>query len=184
MIRIQPSAWFLTAALLLILPLEWFCAAILAAAVHELGHLAAIYALGEYVENISIGGFEARIHTRPLNNRAELLCAVSGPAASICLIVLCRFLPKVAFCGLAQGLFNLIPLYPMDGGRMLRCCLRRCFRQRADSVFRTMQYLILCSLLLIMLLWTVHEKAGILPVLVCVSILLRLLPSKTPCKTT
>ena len=42
MIRIQPSAFILMAALMLLLPIDWLLAALLAAAVHELGHLAGL----------------------------------------------------------------------------------------------------------------------------------------------
>ena len=183
MIQLEPSACFLMAAWFLMLPLDWLLAALLAAAVHELGHLAAVYALGERVEFLSIGGFGARIHTGPLENRAEFLCAAAGPAASLFLLCLCRFFPKTALCGLVQGMFNLIPVYPMDGGRMLLCILRRLCPRRADVIFRAIQYLILCVLLLLSLLWMVRRQDGFLPILVCVTVLFRLLLSKIPCKS-
>ena len=183
MIHIQPSAFILMAALILLLPPDWLLAALLAAAVHELGHLAAIYIFGGHLESISIGGVGARIHTGPLENRTEFFCAAAGPAASLLLLCLCRYFPKIALCGLAQGMFNLIPVHPMDGGRMLLCVLRRLCPRRAESIFHIVQCLILGGLLTLSLILAVRGKDGFLPVLVCSTVLSRLLLSKIPCKS-
>lgn len=183
MIRVQPSACILMAALLLLLPLDWLIAALLAAAVHELGHLAVIHAYGSRPEFLSIGFFGAQIHTGPLDNRAEFFCAAAGPAASLCLLSLCRFFPKLALCGAVQGMFNLIPVHPMDGGRMLYCALRRFCPRRADGILQIVQWLILCIFLVLSLIMATGRKEGFLPVFVCVMVLSRLAISKIPCKS-
>lgn len=183
MICVQPSACFLMAALILLLPLDWLIAALLAAAVHELGHLAVIYAFGSCPELISIGGFGARIHTGPLDNRKEFFCAAAGPTASLFLLSLCRYFPKLAFCGMAQGMFNLVPVHPMDGGRMLHCVLRGLFPQQAERIFLVLQSLVLCGIVCLALMLTIHGIAGFLPALTCITVLSRLILSKIPCKS-
>ena len=183
MIRVQPSACILMAALLLLLPLDWLIAALLAAAVHELGHLAVIYAFGSRPEFLSVGGFGAQIHTGPLDNRAEFFCAAAGPAASLFLLSLCRFFPKLALCGAVQGMFNLIPVHPMDGGRMLRCFLRRLCPRRAEGIFRIVHCLVICGLLALSLIAAICRRDGFFLALVCIMALSRLLHSKIPCKS-
>ena len=183
MIRVQPSACILMAALLLLLPLDWLIAALLAAAVHELGHLAAIRAYGSRPEFLSVGGFGAQIHTGPLDNRAEFFCAAAGPAASLCLLSLCRFFPKLALCGAVQGMFNLIPVHPMDGGRILCCFLRRLCPRRAEGIFRIVHCLVICGLLALSLIAAICRRDGFFLALVCIMALSRLLHSKIPCKS-
>lgn len=183
MIRVQPSACILMAALLLMLPLDWLIAALLAAAVHELGHLAVIYAFGSRPEFLSVGGFGAQIHTGPLDNRAEFFCAAAGPAASLFLLSLCRFFPKLALCGAVQGMFNLIPVHPMDGGRILCCFLRRLCPRRAEGIFRIVHCLVICGLLALSLIAAICRRDGFSLALVCIMALSRLLHSKIPCKS-
>ena len=183
MIRVQPSALILMAALLLLLPLDWLIAALLAAAVHELGHLAVIHAYGSRTEFLSIGFFGAQIHTGPLDNRAEFFCAAAGPAASLFLLSLCRFFPKLALCGAVQGMFNLIPVHPMDGGRMLCCFLRRFCPRRAEGIYHIVHCLVICGLLALSLIAAICRRDGFFLALVCIMALSRLLHSKIPCKS-
>ena len=183
MIRVQPSTLILMAALILLLPLDWLIAAVLAAAVHEMGHLAVIYAFGSRPELLSISGFGAQIQTGPLENREEFLCAAAGPAASLFLLTLCRFFPKLALCGMVQGMFNLIPVHPMDGGRMLCCFLRRFCPRRAEGIYHMVHCLVICGLLALSLIAAICRKDGFFPVLVCITALSKLLLSKIPCKS-
>ena len=50
----------------------------------------------------------------------EFLAAIAGPTGSFLLIFLYPIWPEATLCGIAQGIFNLIPVYPMDGGRAIR----------------------------------------------------------------
>lgn len=131
---IDPWACLLGALLLLILPLHWLAAAVLAAGVHELCHLGAVYALGGRVLSFCIGPAGARMETDLQGRGRALLAALAGPAGSLLLLFLGRFLPHVAVCAAIQGLFNLLPLYPLDGGRVLRCCLEGRLSDRTMAV--------------------------------------------------
>lgn len=122
-IRIDPWTYLFGAMLLLTVPLPWLAAAVTAAAFHEVCHLGAIALLGGTVTEIQIGPRGAQIGTRLPGKVQELLCALAGPAGSFLLGCLCRFFPRLAICGWIQGLFNLLPIYPLDGGRVLCCCL-------------------------------------------------------------
>lgn len=117
--------------LLLLAPLDLVFSFYAAAAIHELCHILALrlFHIPIYSMTLSISG--AVIQTAPLPPKQEFLCAAAGPAGSFLCVLFLRFLPLVAIFGLIQGIYNLLPIYPMDGGRMLRCfcqifCPRHC----------------------------------------------------------
>ena len=124
-LRIEAGAYLLWALWLYLLPLPWVLGAVLAGVVHELGHLIALRIAHVPVYSVSIGGMGAKIETGPMSRIQEIFCSLSGPLCSFLLLFLCKIYPEAALCGLLQGLFNLIPLYPMDGGRAIRCLIGR-----------------------------------------------------------
>lgn len=183
MIRIRPSAYILAAILVLLVPMNWLCALLLASAIHEAGHLVAIYMTGGKVEAVSIGFCGAQIHTVISETGKEFFCAAAGPLASMLLLLLSRFFPKIAICGMIQAVFNLIPVYPMDGGRMLHCLLRWIWPRKADRIIKATEILALSIIFLISLAVTFRLQKGLLPVLCCVTVFARLLFGKIPCKS-
>ena len=104
---------------------------------HELGHSLQVRRYGIRVRDIillPIGGM-ARAEKIPENPWQEIVVAVSGPivnfvlAAVFFVLILWRndpfdleanFLTNLFAINLVLGAFNLIPAFPMDGGRILR----------------------------------------------------------------
>lgn len=101
-----------------------FYAFLAAAAAHEAGHVMAIYLVGGRVTGIRLGVCDARIETLGLGYRQEIFCALAGPGMSVlaCLALRSDF-PTCAAISLLLGLFNALPVYPLDGGRALRAGL-------------------------------------------------------------
>jgi Zn-dependent protease/predicted transcriptional regulator len=112
---------------------------------HELGHsyVAMRYRIPIGQITLFIFGGVAQMRKEPPSPRAEFLIAIAGPIVSFILAALClAFVALIesypagnAFRGLAAlgallgmvntqlGLFNLIPGFPLDGGRALRAGL-------------------------------------------------------------
>jgi Zn-dependent protease len=106
---------------------------------HELSHALAARDQGVRVGGITlhIFGGVSQLDAEPPTPRAELLIAVVGPLTSFAIAGLClaadRFVGGPAgFHALASylvainlmvGLFNLVPGFPLDGGRVLRATL-------------------------------------------------------------
>lgn len=122
-IRIDPSFFFFTAVLLLLLPLPWLLAVFLATMAHECAHCFAVTLLGGTILEAEVSLRGAKLHAAPMAPGRELVCILAGPAASFALLGLYRLFPRIAVCGLIQGVFNLLPIYPLDGGRAIRCAV-------------------------------------------------------------
>lgn len=158
-IQVSPGACILLSFLLLTVPLKWLLAAWGAAMVHELCHLAAIRACGGTVCEIRVGAGGAILETGPMTAGRELLCALAGPFGSLLLSLLLRRFPELAICGLVQGIYNLFPLFPLDGGRALRCLLSFAGR-KGERGFRIIEKIFLCILMGI-LLWFFFRSAAV-----------------------
>lgn len=131
---ISPWVYIATAAGLLLLPIRILVSWVFAAAFHELCHLCALYAFHIPVAGISVGIGGAKIRVSEMGNMHEMLVAAAGPAGSLLLCLFHRWVPTVALFGLVHGLFNLIPVYPLDGGRMLRSILEMTVPQFATQI--------------------------------------------------
>lgn len=113
--------------LLLLFPLKLVISIVIAASIHELSHLLMLRCFHVPVSRISISVGGAVIHTAPLLPWQELICAAAGPMGSFLCMVLIRVFPVFSLCAFIQGLFNLLPVYPLDGGRILQSfCLWFC----------------------------------------------------------
>lgn len=121
--------WLVLALMALLFPLRFLAGVLIAAAVHECGHLLAIWLTGGKVLSFRLHGGGAAIETAPMEPGREALCALAGPGLGALTILAWRVFPELALAGLVQTVFNLIPIYPLDGGRAVRniCCKMRDF---------------------------------------------------------
>lgn len=95
---------------------------LLAAAVHEMGHAAALYALGGRLHRLTLTACGAVMRCRlPEGPYARAAVCLAGPAASFLLAALgMRFAwYRTAGASVLLGLFNLLPMPPLDGGMAL-----------------------------------------------------------------
>ena len=104
--------------------------------VHELAHSIVAGARGLRVNSITlfIFGGVSSITREPASSKDEFLIAVVGPLTSFLLAVIFWLLGQaapsgsgvtaiagyLAFANLLLGVFNIVPGFPLDGGRVLR----------------------------------------------------------------
>lgn len=122
-IEITAPAYLGAAAGVLLLPVHLLLCAVLAAAFHEFCHYLALKICKIRILELKIGFFGARITTGPLKPTQEIICAAAGPVGSLSFLIFAQIAPVLSVFGLFQGLFNLLPIYPLDGGRILRCVI-------------------------------------------------------------
>ena len=101
--------------------------------IHELSHSLVAKRLGAKVREIVlfIFGGVASIEKLPKEPKKEFTIAIAGPLASLILSLFIfapnRFLHIFGYFNLILAIFNLIPAFPMDGGRVLRSLLAKKF---------------------------------------------------------
>lgn len=113
--------------------------------VHELAHAAAIGAFGYGASAIVLGGIGGMtINPRQAKPWHDMLISAAGPLSSFALAFLITLLPPLRdpffqallpvllWANIVWGIFNLLPVGPLDGASILRNFLRLFLRDRTS----------------------------------------------------
>lgn len=131
-IDLRTDALIFLCALFYFDPAGTFAPFLLSSALHEIGHILCLVALEVPIEEIRISCNGAVIRTRSLPYVSEFFAAASGPAANLLLFSFFhRSFPLFALINLCLFTYNSLPLYPLDGGRILRAVLHLSLNDRA-----------------------------------------------------
>lgn len=127
-------------------------ALLLSITLHELGHSLVAMAFGCRVRDITLmmmGGC-ATLLNMPRKAWQEFLVAAAGPAVSLSLgfsgLWMVHHIPfsdsvagfiynQIGWLNIVLGVFNLLPAFPMDGGRILRAILQQFFMSRLKATW-------------------------------------------------
>jgi len=121
--------------------------------VHELGHAGTIAMFGFGASHIALAGFGGvTINHRNARPWQDVIISVAGPISSFLLAglsllvlagfdrattdpFLAAFLPLLIQANVFWGIFNLIPIHPLDGGHALRNVSRYFVSDRSAALF-------------------------------------------------
>lgn len=139
--------------------------------VHELGHALMGRAFGVGTRRIvltPIGGV-AELNSIPKSPRAEFWIALAGPLVSLSLAVVFWVLSPLSaafvllfWINLMLGLFNLVPVFPSDGGRIFRAMMSRRFGFRPGTQIAVK---VGQSLAVLLGIWGLYRGQWTLPVI-------------------
>lgn len=147
---------------------------------HELGHSLTAQYFGHPVRDITLwpfAGFATIGGDWVGKPREHFWVTVNGPAVNYVLAVVGaitalfwynRFVEHFILVNMTLLLFNLCPIYPMDGGRLLHVVITTLFPKATDDAihYRTVYASVLFTLILAPLVATMYS--GVAAVLLCV----------------
>lgn len=115
---------------------------ILAACVlHEAGHYGAVLLVGSKVHSLRLTVIGAEMKLAPeisLSYMQDALVAFLGPCVNLLLawISICAGTHLFAGINLCFGILNLLPIYPLDGARILSCVLSYFWPATAEKLIQ------------------------------------------------
>lgn len=131
-ITLHPLFLILGVVLFFMGELTLFLVTSLSALLHELGHFVVAEKLGYTMQKIRLMPFGAELYGDfdSFYDRDEIYIAMAGPVVNffVCVIILSlwwlkpslyNYTQEVFTTNLVMGVFNLLPIFPLDGGRII-----------------------------------------------------------------
>lgn len=161
--------------------LLWIPVLFISVLIHELAHAAAIGMFGYGPSEIVLGGIGgATMNKRVAKPWHDVVISLAGPIASFALAfviaisymrvpfaqrdpMLVEFLPLLVEANIWWGLFNLLPISPLDGGHAVRNFLRIFMRER--NAFRISVWVAIVAGVAVVA-WAVSRKSIVLAALI------------------
>ena len=178
-VEVNAVSLLMAAIVLLLIPLPWVVAWVCSVVVHELSHCVAVKLCGGKILAIRIGAGGAAIEIGMLTTGKFVLCSLAGPAGGQVLLLLANVFPRLALCSLCHCVYNLLPVYPLDGGRVLRRGLE--YLPSAKTAER-IEYGILLAVVLLCVWFAIRFSLGIVPLLLAAGLVFQRVKAKVPCK--
>lgn len=130
---------------------------------HELSHFIATRIRGYSVESIQILPFGTTLKfnsIQGIKSNDEILIALAGPVFNFVMAAFLKALNVSYFfieANLIIALFNLLPMFPLDGGRILRAFLMKYMSYLTATKFVCKLTRIVAAFLFVLGVWNIHN---------------------------
>lgn len=159
---------------MILIPLKWLLAWSAAIMVHELCHYIALRVMGIQVERITVNPSGIYMSSAPLSGKQMTVSSLAGPIGSLVMLFGIRHIPRIALCAAFHAMYNLLPIYPLDGGRALWGLAEHFLgHDRADIITDTVKKCTGILLLIMIIVAGIRYDLGIFPVFLLVILFLR-----------
>ena len=151
-ISVHPSMVLWLSILIYLQP--WLSIAfLLAAAVHELGHVMVLSLMGKPPDHLTLSFLGANMDVPALSYGQAAMAYASGPLFSLILSLYLPICPALGLMSLALGLFNLLPICGLDGSGILVSLLSMHFAPETAQRTARIVSIVLCMLALPFAVW-------------------------------
>lgn len=165
--NVRPAFAIISAIAISVFPLRFLIAWIIASVTHEAIHILAICVMKIDILRITLDGNGTIIETESMLPYQELICALAGPFGGMLLVLFARAIPEAAMCALIQSAFNLLPYYPLDGGRALHCLIAMLAGECcANRITAYINVIVLVLLLAVFFFLQLHYRLGVMPLFI------------------
>lgn len=144
-VTVTPAAMLAMATVLWLDNENVFPLFLIAASVHELAHLFAVFVCGRGYfagTTMTVDFLCAEMSTGYMEPKHEAICVLAGPAANLLLFFVIMLLPcpgenfwVLGGISLILGIYNLLPMVFLDGGRLLRLGLDLVCKDSENTAF-------------------------------------------------
>lgn len=137
--------------------------------IHEFTHYFVAQSRGYLSQSIEMMPFGLKLNDENLyNKKDEIIIALSGPMINIVLatfgVALWWYFPNLyyymynfVFSNFVLGVYNLVPIYPLDGGRV---ALTLCGEKRRNLMLKIMHFVAIVFAILFLILFVLTFKSG------------------------
>ena len=147
---------------------------IAAAVLHEAGHILTLVIQKKKIRRIALGLCGAVIESDCQTYKQEIICACAGPIVNAALSLLYSIAPVFAAINFMLMMYNILPIYPLDGGRILRGVLL--LNAEETTVYKIVHWtnIVCCALLMVLSVFaSVVYSWGLFPVFLTAAVLFK-----------
>ena len=106
------------------------------------------------------------METGIMNKAHEMICAAAGPVSGLLFLPLVKRIPLISIFCILHAIINLIPVYPLDGGRVMHSLIKMLSSSdKGELAVKTIEHAVLGVLAICSIYGMIKLIAGPIPLI-------------------